>query len=109
MTVVHRGPYEMARPDLGEARAALHRLYGARTDQLWDDLLRAAQLTGRETEPAALERLVAAMLAADPVTALCGRSLAIRASTFVRLSAVHDLIRERERHLEAPEPSARAA
>ncbi|MER7282760.1 hypothetical protein ABT369_50875 [Dactylosporangium sp. NPDC000244] len=101
MTDVTTGPYEMSRPDLAEARESLHRLYGAGTEQLWSDLLRQAQLTGRETDPAALERLIAAMLAADPVTALCGRSLAIRAATFVRLSAVHDLIRERERDLDA--------
>ncbi|GGM25829.1 hypothetical protein ACFFX1_16960 [Dactylosporangium sucinum] len=103
MTVVNSGPYEMSRPDLAEARESLRRLYGAGTDRLWADLLRAAQLTGRETDPAALERLITAMLGADPVTALCGRSLAIRATTFVRLSSVHDLIRERERRLDAPD------
>ncbi|MFI5908551.1 hypothetical protein [Dactylosporangium sp. NPDC051541] len=104
MTVVHTGPYEMSRPDLAEARDSLHRLYGAGTEPLWADLLRTAQLSGRETDPESLDRLVAAMLAADPVTALCGRSLAIRAATFVRLTAVHDLIRARERELDQPGP-----
>jgi hypothetical protein len=102
VTVVNTGPYDLSRPDLSEARESLHRLYGAETGQLWNDLLRSAQLTGRETDPASLDKLVAAMLAADPVTALCGRSIAIRAATFTRLSAVHVQIRGRERELDAP-------
>ncbi|MFB9447002.1 hypothetical protein Dvina_25250 [Dactylosporangium vinaceum] len=108
MTVVNTGPYEMSRPDLTEAREALHNLYGAGAEQLWGDLLAKARLSGRESDPESLDRLVAAMLAADPVTALCGRSLAIRAATFVRLSAVHDLIRARERELDNPTTIAQA-
>jgi hypothetical protein len=90
------GPYRLTRPDLAEAHAALQRLYRSETAAVWERLLRSARLTGRETDEQAFERLLAAMLAADPVTSLCGRGLAIRLDTYQHLAAAHTLIRSAE-------------
>ncbi|GGJ79949.1 hypothetical protein GCM10010123_07260 [Pilimelia anulata] len=86
-------PYGFPRPDLAEAHAALTRLYGGAAAGLWADLLRDAGLTGHETDPASFDRLVATMLAADPVTGLCGRALAIRAATYAHLAAASGILR----------------
>jgi hypothetical protein len=96
VTAVNVGPYDLTRPDLAEAREAVQRLYRDAADELWGELLRKAGLRGDETDDASLQRLISTMLAADPVIALCGRSLAIRANTFTRLSAAHDLIKSAE-------------
>jgi hypothetical protein len=96
VTVVNNGPYDLTRPDLAEAREALQRLYRTAADELWSELLRKSGLRGDETDDASLQRLIATMLAAEPVIALCGRSLAIRANTFAGLSAAHQLIRSAE-------------
>ncbi len=86
------GPYNMQRPTLDDARTALRRLYGANADGVWTTLLAGAGLTGHETDQASFDRLVDRMKAADSVTKLCARSLAIRSATFTRLSAAHTLI-----------------
>jgi hypothetical protein len=96
VTVTNIGPYDLSRPDLAEAREAVRRLYRGAADELWNNLLHESGLRGDETDDASFQRLIATMLAADPVIALCGRSLAIRATTFTRLSAAHDLIRSAE-------------
>ena len=85
-------PYRLSMPTLVEAREALQRLYGAGSEDVWQPLLQRAGLTGRETDEASLQRLLAVMAAADPVIALCGRALTIRATTYTHLSAAHALI-----------------
>lgn len=89
-------PYHLNRPDIAEARDAVHRLYGSDAPQLWATLLSRAGLTGRETDPGSLDRLLTVMVDADPVTALCARSLKIRTDTHTHLSTVHALIRAAE-------------
>lgn len=89
-------PYHLDRPDIAEAREAVHRLYGSDAPQLWSTLLSRAGLTGRETDPGSLDRLLTVMTDTDPVTALCARSLKIRADTHTHLSTVHALIRAAE-------------
>lgn len=87
-------PYHMTRPDLAEAKAAVHRLYGYRADDMWQTLLGQAGLTGAESGPAAVERLAETMIATDPVLALCGRSLVIRYRTYEYLRAAAATIDE---------------
>ena len=85
--------YNFSRPDLAEAQQSLRDLYGGQADARWRSLHTTAGLTGAETDTGAFDRLVSAMLKADPVTALCGRALAIRAATFVNLSQVYAVVR----------------
>jgi len=85
--------YNFSRPDLAEAQESLRNIYGGQAEARWRSLLDSAGLSGAETDAEAFDRLVAAMLKADPVTALCGRALAIRSATFVRLSEVHEVVR----------------
>ncbi|GAA3293337.1 hypothetical protein Dvina_20210 [Dactylosporangium vinaceum] len=88
------GAYGLAEPTLADARAALAAVFGSEDGNAkWQHLLHGAGLTGAETDSAALSRLIAAMRGADPVTALCGQSLAIRLDSYTRLSATHDLLR----------------
>lgn len=87
-------PYHMSRPDLPEAEAAIRQLYGHEADAVWQKLLTSAGLTGRETDPAAVERLAATMLAADPVLALSGRGLTIRIKSYEYLLAAAQMIAE---------------
>ena len=89
------GVYDLRRPDLAEARAALKRLYGDE-EPLWTRLLADAGLRGTETDNDSLRRLLAAMCDADPVTALCARGLTIRLATYEHLTTAHDLIRGAE-------------
>jgi len=84
------GPYNLSRPDLAEARQTLAQLYGAAAPTICQRLLTKAGLTGQEVDPAALDRLIAVMLTDDPIISLCARSLAIRVSAFVHLSAAHE-------------------
>ena len=83
--------YDFARPDLAEAQESLRNVFGAEAQARWRSLLDAAGVSGGE--PGAFDRVVAAMLKADPVTALCGRALAIRAATFAHLTDVHEVVR----------------
>ena len=84
--------YDFARTDLAEARQSLRNIYGAEADARWRAVLDTAGLSGSETDPESFDRLVDAMLKADPVTALCGRALAIRSTTFTRLTQVRDAV-----------------
>ncbi|WP_067501081.1 hypothetical protein [Actinoplanes sp. TFC3] len=86
--------YHMSRPDLAEAKAAVEKLYGHRARDVWPGLLNRAGLSGHETDPAAIERLTEAMLGADPVLALCGRSLVIRLKSYEYLRAAATVIAE---------------
>jgi HEAT repeat protein len=86
------GPYGLARPDLDEAHMALAEIYAEVTDQLWAKLLREANLDGRETDPEALDKILEIMKDSDPITALCGRSLAIRVASFDAIATDRELI-----------------
>ena len=88
--------YRLRKPDLGEARAALQRLYAHQIDTIWPALLARAGLTGAETDDTSLQRLLIAMTQTDPVMALCARSLTIRATAYTHLAAAHTLIRDAE-------------
>ena len=90
------GPYHFDRPTIAEAREAVTRLYGGAAADRWKVLLGKAGLTGNETDDASFDQLLATMLAADPVTSLCARSLAIRQATYHHLSTVHTIIRGAE-------------
>ncbi|MFG1607626.1 hypothetical protein [Actinoplanes sp. NPDC049265] len=85
-------PYGVRRPDLAEAREALRRLYGADTATVWADLMRRSGLSGTESDPASLAKLIDAMAASDPILALCARSLRIRQAAHTHLSAARQLI-----------------
>lgn len=86
------GPYGLARPDLDEAHLALAEIYAEVTDQRWHQLLRKADLTGRETDPESLDRLLEEMKDGDPIIALCGRSLGIRVASFDAIATERELI-----------------
>ncbi|HET6484620.1 MAG TPA: hypothetical protein VFG35_31895 [Actinoplanes sp.] len=88
------GPYRLKCPTIADAHAAMTRLYGAQVDGIWAGVLAQASLRGSETGLADVKRLIAAMIAADPVTALCGRSLAIRLSAFEHLSIARTVIQD---------------
>ena len=88
--------YELRRPDLNETREAICQLYGPNGTQMWRTLIARARLTGTETDPASLDRLLAAMREHDPVTALCAHAIQLRIETHTRLSTVHALIRAAE-------------
>ncbi|WP_157018177.1 hypothetical protein [Cryptosporangium arvum] len=83
----------MTRPDLAEARRAVERIYGPQASRIWAELLSAARLSGTETEPGAIERLLDVMRSAAPVTALCGEALAIRLASYDRLASAYALMR----------------
>jgi hypothetical protein len=86
------GPYGLPRPDLDEAHMALAEIYAEVTDQIWHQLLAEAGLTGRETDPDALDKVLEAMKTADPITQLCGRSLAIRLASFDAIATDRELV-----------------
>jgi HEAT repeat protein len=86
------GPYGLPRPDLDEAHQALAEVYAEITDRIWVQLLETADLTGRETDPEALDRVIEAMKDCDPITALCARSLAIRVASFDAITTDRELI-----------------
>jgi hypothetical protein len=86
------GRYQIPRPTLADANEVLARVHGTDFPKIWSNLLAAAGLNGREADAAALDRLLAAMRTADPVTSLCGRSLAIRVATHRHLTAAHGII-----------------
>jgi hypothetical protein len=88
------GPYGLRRPDLAEARQALERVYGDQTAGVWQRLLDAARLSGTETDRAALDRLLKAMVDTDPVLALCARSVQIRATAYDHLTEVDTIVRD---------------
>ncbi|MEU4621998.1 hypothetical protein AB0G04_18745 [Actinoplanes sp. NPDC023801] len=77
--------YDLERPTLATARAALEGFYGPHTEDVWRTLLSRSGLTGDEGEPWALGRLISAMQGSDPITRLCARGLAVRAAVYERL------------------------
>jgi hypothetical protein len=83
------GPYGLEQPTLADARAALGRLYGPHTGDVWHSLLARTGLSGTETDLVSFDRLVNSMNTAEPITRLCGRSLGIRAAAHRRLAAAH--------------------
>lgn len=87
-------PYHMRRPDLPEARAAIEQLYGYAAADRWQKVLAQAGLTGQETDPGAVRRVAEAMMAADPVMALSGRSLMIRINTYEYLLTASEIVSE---------------
>jgi hypothetical protein len=78
----HTGPYRMARPTLDEAYRGLLAIYGPHTADIWRTLLFSTGLTGQETSPAALDRLLAVMHTGGPLIQLCARSLQVRISAY---------------------------
>ena len=82
----------LTRPDLTEARRAVERIYGPEAPGIWTDLLSTARLEGSERDQEAIDRLLDAMRAAAPVTALCGEALAIRVASYDRLVQAHALM-----------------
>ena len=86
--------YGLAAVVVADARQALGRVLGDRADEEWSLLSDRAGVTGAETDPEAVDRVIRAMQAwPDPVVALCGRSLLIRVSSHRHLSATQDLVR----------------
>ncbi len=81
------GAYRLEPPTLDEAHAALQRLYGPHTADVWHTLLHKASLTGAESESWAFDRLVSVMTGGDPVTQICAQGLAIRSRSYARLAA----------------------
>jgi hypothetical protein len=79
--------YRLERPTLADAHTALERLYGPHTEDVWQTLLFRSGLSGHETDPVSFDRLVNCMMAAEPITRLCGRSLAVRAAAHARIPA----------------------
>jgi hypothetical protein len=69
----------------------LAEIYAEGADEVWTRMLRRAGLSGRETDPEALDRLIEVMKAADPITALCARSLAIRVASFDAIATEREL------------------
>jgi hypothetical protein len=80
------GPYRLVRPTLHEAYSALYGLYGPHTDDVWRTLLSSANLTGEETTPSALDRLIGAMQRASPMIQLCGGGLRVRVVAYEQLA-----------------------
>lgn len=82
------GPaYRMEQPTLATARAALEGFYGPHAGDVWRTLLFSSGLTGNESDPTSLGRLISSMQAGEPMTRLCARSLAVRAAAYQRLVA----------------------
>jgi len=80
-------------PTVADAYQVLARLHGPDFTRIWANILATAALSGRETDAGALDRLLTAMRAADPVTSLYGRSLAIRVASHRHLTAARKIIR----------------
>ena len=86
-------PYGLRRPTMADAHEATHRVHGDAGAAVWAGLLKAAALTGNETDQPALDRLLQAMSAADPVSRLCAHALRIRVGSYDHLAAAHSLTR----------------
>jgi hypothetical protein len=86
-------PYGLSCPTVGDAIAAIHRVHGADGSPIWARLLSQAGLAGGETDDESFERLLQAMTAADPISALCAHALRIRLTSYTQLAAAHELTR----------------
>ena len=78
-------PYGLRLPTVDDARAAVLRVHGGDGPRIWDGLAAAGAV--------GLDRLLAAMEAADPTTRLCALALRIRVGTHAHLSVAHGLTR----------------
>jgi hypothetical protein len=77
---------------MGDALVAVHRAHGDKAAEVWKQLLAAAGLAGHETSDAALDRLLTAMSALDPLSKVIARGLRVRIDTYVHLTmAQHNL------------------
>lgn len=85
--------YGLLPPTMNDAREAMHRVHGHTGRSAWARLLAAANLTGDETDEAALTRLLDAMHRLDPVSRLCAQALRIRLISYTHLSAAHSVTR----------------
>jgi hypothetical protein len=84
--VISETPYGLTRPTMDDARTAVHRVHGADGPQAWTWLLRSAGLDGAGPSDDGLDRLLAAMHDADPVSRLCAHALSIRVTSHTQLS-----------------------
>ncbi|MEU4424931.1 hypothetical protein AB0F81_30290 [Actinoplanes sp. NPDC024001] len=80
-------PYGLSRPTMDDAQAAIMRVHAGDGRRIWDQLLQAAGLTGRETDGSALDRLLAMMCKSDATTRLCALALQIRVNSHTHLAA----------------------
>jgi hypothetical protein len=88
--VITETPYGLARPTMDDARASISRVHAGDGPQVWKQLLKAAGLTGDETD--GLERMLAAMHDADPTSRLCALALRIRITSHTQLTAAARLM-----------------
>lgn len=85
--------YGLAPVVVSDARQALVRVLGDAAEEVWAALAARAGVTGSETEPQAVDRVIHAMQSsAEPVLVLCGRSLQIRVSSHRHLTATQRLV-----------------
>ena len=91
------GTYGLDRPTLDDVRAALDRVHLGAAPRLWATLQASAGITGGGSAGGAggdpVDAMIAAMLAADPVTSLIGRALQIRTSSYDHLTAAEAIFR----------------
>jgi hypothetical protein len=81
--------YDLAPPTGADARAMLHRVFGAdRGDAVWADACRGAQVdAGRVDSTATLQRVSTALAAQGGAASTIARSIDIRLRTYARLAA----------------------
>jgi hypothetical protein len=81
--------YQLEKPTVATARAALQGYYGPHCDDLWHTLLARAGIRteAEESDPTAFGRLVSAMQVSEPMARLCARGLAVRGAAYERLVA----------------------
>jgi hypothetical protein len=84
--VLSETPYGLTRPTMDDARVAVHRVHAADGPRIWTQLLRTAGLDGAATSADGLDRLLAVMHDADPVSRLCALALSIRVTSHTQLS-----------------------
>ncbi|MBG0562885.1 hypothetical protein [Actinoplanes aureus] len=85
--MIASSPYGLSRPTMDDARAAVLRVHAGDGRRIWDQLLHAAGLTGRETDDSALDRLLTQMSTSDATTRLCALALRIRVTSHTHLAA----------------------
>ncbi|GIE74303.1 hypothetical protein Aph02nite_02530 [Actinoplanes philippinensis] len=79
-------PYGLPRPTLDDARAAVHRVHAEDGPRVWSHLVRTAGLDGSADTSEGLERMLAAMHDADPISRLCALALRIRVTSHTQLT-----------------------
>jgi hypothetical protein len=88
-----KGSYGLHRPTMADAQAAMNRVHAHAGRSHWARLIKAAGLTGDETDEPSLVRLIEAMRNLDPVSRLCAQALSIRLAAHTHLSAAHAMTR----------------